>query len=76
LTSTWQRAVIPWAKPLRNLSHGPRAYGAAVQRLIYPFRMNKPEFGFLQTTESIEYFLPLLRPERRQEPQDFGFAHA
>jgi hypothetical protein len=30
----------------------------------------------LQTTEPIEYFFPLVRPERRQDIQDFSFAHA
>jgi hypothetical protein len=34
------------------------------------------QFRFLQITESVEYFLPFVRPKRGQEIQDFSFAHA
>jgi hypothetical protein len=34
------------------------------------------QFRLLQSTESVEYFLPFVRPKRGQEIQDFSFAHA
>jgi len=34
------------------------------------------QFRFLQITESVEYFLPFVRPKHGQEIQDFSFAHA
>jgi hypothetical protein len=37
--------------------------------------MNGPQLGFLKITESIEYFLPFVRPEGGQDIQDLSFAH-
>ena len=53
-----------------------RARRPAFQSLIHPSLMNGLQFRFLQITESVEYFLPFVRPKRRQEVQDFSFAHA
>ena len=37
--------------------------------------MNGLQVGFLKVTESVEYFLPLVRPQGGQDIQDFSFAH-
>jgi hypothetical protein len=38
--------------------------------------MSSLRFRVLQVAEPVEYFLPLVRAERRQNVQDFCFAHA
>jgi hypothetical protein len=38
--------------------------------------MKGSQVRFLQITESVQYFLPFLGPERGQEINDFSFAHA
>jgi hypothetical protein len=38
--------------------------------------MNGLQLGFLKITESVEYFLPFVRPEGGQDILDFSFAHS
>jgi hypothetical protein len=74
-TSAWPHAPIPAAKPLPNLLP-PQGPPARFSEPHSPIPEKCLQFRFLQITESVEYFLPLVRPKRGQEIQDFSFAHA